>query len=181
MKGSRLLNMKILSSRDGRLLGLVKDARVYQGRIQYLVLSTGGLFSKAIYVEPGDVQGMTVDTLTLKDDGCLKRESKKEMAKRLEGTFSVFKIKVYDRTHTLVGKVADFSVGQDFTVAEYEISRSFWDDIDRGYALVAAKDLTYGEGYLHYGRHYYEIERTQRDGGIVQKLIGEDYHEDITL
>ena len=64
MKASNLLNTQVFFENDTRLRGLVRDIRVRDHKIDCLVLSEGGLFSKAQIIFPSDIIEVDYDHVT---------------------------------------------------------------------------------------------------------------------
>lgn len=180
MKASRLLNTRVLCGSDGPMRGLVKDARVRDNHIEILVLSMGGIFSQALFIKPEDIITMSMEGMAVSDEDSFYRLKAKDMKRYVEGSHSLTDVQVYDIRDTLIGKIVDSSIDDDFNVVEYEVSRSLFDDLDRGFALIPADELTFSDGALHYGKRYYEIPKTNREGGIVRRILGEEHYEDFT-
>ena len=178
MKASNLLNTQVFFENDTRLRGLVRDIRVRDHKIDCLVLSEGGLFSKAQIIFPSDIIEVDYDHVTLGGDKAITKLSAKEMKARLEESYSLVNTPVMDGKR--FAKVADATVSKDFKVQEYDLSRSFFDDLDYGYSLVDAERMEYRDKSLNYDKDMLEMEQTHREGGILEKVLGEEHHENIT-
>lgn len=174
MRASRLLNMRVESIDGQRFFGLIKDIRVRNNQIVHIIISRGGIFSKAIYFEPEAGIVADVDSMNLQDGREVTRASGKEMRRVLEGTHSLYDLKVYDVDHLLIGTLADATITPDFKILEYEVSRSFFDDVDRGFALIPVEELTYDGTAMRFCRHYNEIPENGREGGIIRKTLGDE-------
>lgn len=180
MKASNLLNTQVFFENDTRLRGLVRDIRVRDHKIDCLVLSEGGLFSKAQIIFPSDIIEVDYDHVTLGGDKAITKLSAKEMKARLEESYSLVNTPVKDVDGKRFAKVADATVSKDFKVQEYDLSRSFFDDLDYGYSLVDAEHMEYRDKSLNYDKDMLEMEQTHREGGILEKVLGEEHHENIT-
>ncbi|MGL4548077.1 hypothetical protein [Eubacterium aggregans] len=174
MKASRWINLPVHCGENGQVRGLIKDIRIRDGCIDALVLSMGGLWSKALFIRPEDIVTLSADVLKLSDESALKHLSAKEMKAAMAGSDSLFKLTVVDYAWTLIGRVSDARVGEDCKVQEFEISRSFFDDMDRGYAVIPMDQMTSQDGVLHYQHYFYEIPQSKRSGGVFNKVLGED-------
>ncbi|MDD4508694.1 MAG: hypothetical protein PHN26_07210 [Eubacteriaceae bacterium] len=177
MRASLLLNMRVESKDGQHFFGLIKDLRIRDGVVETAVISRGSLFSKAIYFDIHHAVFEDIDSLHLDDDAVLQRVPVKTFNKRIEGTHSLYKLKVYDNENRKIGHLADATIGKKLQVLEYEISRSFFDDLDHGFALIPAEKLQYKAGALYYHDLFNRIPETGREGGIVKKMLGKDRHE----
>lgn len=180
MKASNLLNTQVFFENDTRLRGLVRDIRIRDHKIDCLVLAEGGLFSKAQIILPSDIIEVDYDHVTLGSDKAITKLSSKEMKARMKESYPLMNTPVKDVDGKRFAKVADATVSEDFRVQEYDLSRSFFDDLDYGYSLVKAEHMEYQGGSLNYDRDMLEMDRTHREGGILEKVLGEEHHENIT-
>lgn len=180
MKASSLLNTQVFFENDTRLKGLVRDIRVCDHAVDCLVLSEGGLFSKAQIILPADIIEVDYDHVTIGADKTVTKLASKEMKERLRATYSLMDTPVLDVDGKRFAKVADATVSESFKVLEYDLSRSFFDDLDYGYSRVSAEHMVYENVCLNYDQDMLELNRTHREGGILEKVLGEEKHEDIT-
>ncbi|MGL4282626.1 MAG: hypothetical protein ACRCSI_03005, partial [Eubacterium aggregans] len=86
MKASRWINLPVHCGENGQVRGLIKDIRIRDGCIDALVLSMGGLWSKALFIRPEDIVTLSADVLKLSDESALKHLSAKEMKAAMAGS-----------------------------------------------------------------------------------------------
>lgn len=180
MKASSLINTQVFVANDVRPRGLVRDIRIRDHVVDCLVLSEGGMFSKGQIVLPEDVVEVDYDHITLSPDKSVLKIASKEMKARLKETYSLMNTPVLDVDGKRFAKVADATISMDFKILEYDLSRSFFDDMDYGYSLVSSKNVVYKDESLHYDKDMIEMDKTHREGGILEKVLGEERHESIS-
>ena len=94
------------------------------------------------------------------------------MKARLEESYSLVNTPVKDVDGKRFAKVADATVSKDFKVQEYDLSRSFFDDLDYGYSLVDAERMEYRDKSLNYDKDMLEMEQTHRSVSSSQYFCG---------
>lgn len=175
MKASNFLNTVVWLQGDRKWRGQIADIRVRDHTVDCFVLSEGGLFSRAQIFLPGSVTEAAYDHIAVASDAAICRLSKRAFRERLAGTHSVFGVRVRDVDGDYFARTADAVIGNDYHVKEYELSRSFFDDLDRGYGIVPAAELTLAvDGALVYAKDMLAIQETGREGGVIKKLLGEE-------
>lgn len=181
MKVRNLLNMQVISSKNKKFLGLIHDICIKDHCIKYLILSFGGLFSKAQFIIPSDIVDIDYDHLEIESEKEMHKISAKEMKIQVAETYSIINLPVNDIEGNRFAKVADATISNNLKeVLEYDLSRSFFDDLDYGYSLVSADQLFFKDNVLVYNDEMFAIKKTNREGGILQKILGEDHDESIT-
>ena len=80
---------------------------------------------------------------------------------------------VVDINEEAFGHVVNATIEEGtFAITEYEISRSFFDDIDHGFAIIPATDLVYKDQVLYYGKEMFDLGFKKQGTGIANKLLG---------
>ena len=175
MKASSLLDTAVLIEKDRKWCGKICDIRICDHRIVALVLSEGGIFSKAQMILPEAVLKAEYDHITIASDQSVQRLSAKEMREKMKGTSSITGARVKDRDGDYFARIADAVIDLDYRISEYELSRSFFDDLDYGYGIVRAEEMHVdSDGSFVYERDMLDIQKTGREGGILKKLLGEE-------
>ncbi|MDO4288858.1 MAG: hypothetical protein Q4C55_06690 [Eubacterium sp.] len=175
MKASSLLDTVVVLDKDGRWRGKVCDIRIRDQAVDAFVLSEGGLFSRAQIFTPEAIVSAAYDHIALTSEAAIQKMSPRALKARLRGSHSVTGVRVKDVDGEDFASTADAVLDEDYRVVEYELSRSFFDDLDRGYGIVAAADLRLdASGALVYARDMLDIARTGREGGAIAKILGEE-------
>ena len=172
MRGSFIMNMRVESESTERFHGLIQDVRVKDDFLYAFVLTEGGLFQKAAYfqINPGDYR-TDYNSLKLKDNvEIIHEKSKVFKEKILKETHSLYNLMMYDVDNRKIGKIRDVTVGQNHQVLEYEVSKSFFEDLNVGFSLIPADKVKYRDVKLHYDLRVEDIPLTGREGGIVNRL-----------
>ena len=172
MRGSFLINMRVESESSGRFHGLIQDVRIKDDFIVAFVLTEGGIFQKASYfhAEPEEYR-TDYNSLKLKDSVEIIHERPKLFKEKIiKDTHSLYGLMMYDVDNRKIGKVRDVSVGFNHQVLEYEVSKSFFEDLNVGFSLIPADKVKYRDGKLCYELRVEDIPLTGREGGIVNRL-----------
>lgn len=172
MRASFLMNMRVEKEATGRFYGLIQDVRIKDDKIYAIVLTEGGTFQKAAYLQlnPGDYR-TDYNSLKLKDNAeVIHEKSKIFQEKIIKDTHSLYGLMMYDVDNRKIGKVRDVTVSRNHQILEYEVSKSFFEDINVGFSLIPADQVKFRDGKLYYELRVEDIPLTGREGGIVNRL-----------
>ncbi|AFA47768.1 PRC-barrel domain-containing protein [Acetobacterium woodii] len=173
MKANILLNVAVVSQKNGRRHGLVKSLVVVNHVVQYLVISTGGLFSKAQIFKPENIIDVNYKRLIIASEKDIIKIEGKKVKTYLEEAFPLMDYPVVDKNGEAFGHIVNATIEDgSFIISEYEISRSFFDDIDHGFAIIPAAELDYRDQVLHYQKEMFDLRFEKQGTGIANKLLG---------
>ena len=173
MKANILLNVEVISKNNGRRHGLVKSLVVVNHVLQYLVINPGGILSKAEFFKPESIVDVNYKRLIIEADKDIIRVKRKMVKAYLEEAFPLMNYPVVDKNGELFGRVANASIeAETYRITEYEISKSFFDDLDHGYGIIKASELTYQDQILTYEKEMFNPEFKNQGTGIANRLLG---------
>lgn len=173
MKANILLNVEVISKKNRRRLGLIKSLVVVNHIVVSLVISQGGLLSKAQLIEPSKILDVDYKQLVIKDESEILRIKAKEVKTLLENAFPLMDIPVVDINGDVFGKIVNADIDPDtFEITTYEVSRSFFDDINFGYGIIHPSELVYENKVLMYQKEMFELSFDNENAGIAKKLLG---------
>jgi uncharacterized protein YrrD len=173
MKANILLNVEVISKNNGRHHGLVKSLVVVNHVLQYLVIKPGGILSKAEFFKPESIVDVNYKRLIIEDDKDIIRIKQKMVKTYLEEAFPLMNYPVVDKHGEPFGRVANATIEEEtFRITEYEISKSFFDDLDHGYSIIKAAELHYQDQILSYQKDMFNPEFRNQGTGIANRLLG---------
>lgn len=173
MKANILLNVEVISKKNGRRHGLVKSLVIEDHVVKYLVISQGGLFAKAKLFEPISIIDVNYKRLIIGDEREIIRVKAKEVKKYLSEAFPLMDYPVVDINGEVFGRIANAIIDEKtYKILKYEISRSFFDDLDHGFGVVCASELVYKDQVLSYQKQMFELDLKSQAAGIAKKLLG---------
>lgn len=173
MKANILLNVVVISQNNGRRHGLVKSLVVVDHVVKYLVINPGGIFSKAQFFKPENIVDVNYKRMVIGNEKDIIKVNGKKVKAYLEEAFPLMDYQVVDTNGEAFGHVVNATIEDDtFAITEYEISRSFFDDIDHGFAIIPAADLVYKDQVLYYEKEMFDIGFKNQGTGIANKLLG---------
>lgn len=174
MKANILLNVEVVSQNNGRRHGLVKSLVVVDHVIKYLVINPGGILSRAQFFKPDSIVDVNYKRMVIENDKDIIKVKGKEVKAYLDEAFPLMDYPVVDKNGEAFGHVVNATIEEGtFAISEYEISRSFFDDIDYGFAIIPAMDLVYKDQVLYYGKEMHDLGFKKQGTGIANKLLGE--------
>lgn len=174
MKANILLNVEVISKKNGKRHGLVKSLVIVANMVKYLVINPGGLLAKAQFFEPKSIVDVDYKRLIIEDNREILVIKAKEVKKYLAESFSLMNCPVVDINGHRFGRIVNANINdKTFEISEYEISRSFFDDLDNGFGVVKSTELVYKNGILSYQKEMFDPELNSRTAGIAKKLLGE--------
>lgn len=173
MKANILLNVVVVSQNNGRRHGLVKSLVVVDHVVKYLVINPGGILSKAQFFKPENIVDVNYKRMVIGNEKDIIKVKGKKVKAYLEEAFPLMDYQVVDTNGEAFGHVVNATIEDDtFAITEYEISRSFFDDIDHGFAIIPASDLVYKDQVLYYEKEMFDIGFKNQGTGIANKLLG---------
>ena len=173
MKANILLNVVVISQNNGRRHGLVKSLVVVDHVVKYLVINPGGILSKAQFFKPENIVDVNYKRMVIENEKDIIKVNGKKVKAYLEEAFPLMDYQVVDINGEAFGHVVNATIEDDtFAITEYEISRSFFDDIDHGFAIIPAADLVYKDQVLYYEKEMFDIGFKNQGTGIANKLLG---------
>ncbi|AWW27985.1 hypothetical protein ACIZ62_14895 [Acetobacterium carbinolicum] len=173
MKANILLNVEVVSKKNGRRHGLVKSLVVVNHVIRYLVINPGGVFSKAQFFKPENILDVNYKRLVIESEKVIIKAKGQKVKDYLDEAFPLMDYPVVDKNKESFGHVVNATIEEGtFAITEYEISRSFFDDIDHGFAIIPAEELTYKDQVLYYEKDMYDLGFKEQGTGIANKLLG---------
>ncbi|WP_286947670.1 hypothetical protein [Acetobacterium sp. UBA5834] len=173
MKANILLNVVVISQNNGRRHGLVKSLVVVDHVVKYLVINPGGILSKAQFFKPENIVDVNYKRMVIENEKDIIKVNGKKVKAYLEEAFPLMDYQVVDTNGEAFGHVVNATIEDDtFAITEYEISRSFFDDIDHGFAIIPAADLVYKDQVLYYEKEMFDIGFKNQGTGIANKLLG---------
>ncbi|HAZ06149.1 hypothetical protein LNN31_14975 [Acetobacterium wieringae] len=173
MKANILLNVVVISQNNGRRHGLVKSLVVVDHVVKYLVINPGGILSKAQFFKPENIVDVNYKRMVIGNEKDIIKVNGKKVKAYLEEAFPLMDYQVVDINGEAFGHVVNATIEDDtFAITEYEISRSFFDDIDHGFAIIPAADLVYKDQVLYYEKEMFDIGFKNQGTGIANKLLG---------
>ncbi len=173
MKANILLNVVVVSQNNGRRHGLVKSLVVVDHVIKYLVINPGGILSRAQFFKPENIVDVNYKRMVIGNEKDIIKVKGKKVKIYLEEAFPLMDYQVVDKNGEAFGHVVNATIEEDtFAITEYEISRSFFDDIDHGFAIIPATDLVYQDQVLYYKKEMFDIGFKNQGTGIANKLLG---------
>ncbi|TYC87837.1 hypothetical protein [Acetobacterium wieringae] len=173
MKANILLNVVVISQNNGRRHGLVKSLVVVDHVVKYLVINPGGILSKAQFFKPENIVDVNYKRMVIENEKDIIKVKGKKVKAYLEEAFPLMDYQVVDINGEAFGHVVNATIEDDtFAITEYEISRSFFDDIDHGFAIIPATDLVYKDQVLYYEKEMFDIGFKNQGTGIANKLLG---------
>jgi len=173
MKANFLLNVEVISKNNGRRHGLVKSLVVIDHVVKYLVINPGGLFAKSQFFEPKSIVDVNYKRLIIEDDRAIIKVKAKEIKNYLVESFSLMDYPVEDINGNSFGRIVNATIDRDtFKISRYEISRSFFDDIDNGFGLADASELVFKNKTLTYQKEMCDPDFKTQGAGIANKLLG---------
>lgn len=173
MKANILLNVEVISKKNRRHHGLVKSLVVVDHVVKYLVISPGGPFAKAEFFEPRSIIDVDYKRLIIQNDKEIIKVKAKEVKKYLTEAFSLMDYPVVDINGNSFGRIVNATIDdKTFEISEYEISRSFFDDLDHGFGVANASELVYKDQILSYQKEMFDPDFKTQGAGIAKKLLG---------
>lgn len=173
MKANILLNVEVVSQKNGRRHGLVKSLVVVDHVVKYLVINPGGIFSKAQFFKPENIIDVNYKRLIIENEKVIIKTKGKKVKTYLDEAFPLMDYPVVDKNKEAFGHVVNATIEeQTFAITEYEISRSFFDDIDHGFAIIPASDLIYKDQVLYYEKEMFDLAFKKQGTDIANKLLG---------
>jgi len=173
MKANILLNVEVISKNNGRRHGLVKSLVVVDHVVKYLVINPGGLFAKSQFFEPKSIVDVNYKRLIIGDDREIIKIKAKEVKTYLAESFSLMDYPVEDINGHNFGRIVNATIDSEtFKISRYEISRSFFDDIDNGFGVAEAAELIYKNKILTYQKEMFDPDFKTQGAGIANKLLG---------
>ncbi|MBU4439888.1 MAG: hypothetical protein KJ779_09990 [Firmicutes bacterium] len=173
MKANILLNVEVVSQSNGRRHGLVKSLVVVDHVVKYLIINPGGIISKAQFFKPENIIDVNYKRLIIKNEKDIIKTKRKKVKTYLEEAFPLMNYPVVDKNGEAFGHVVNATIEEGtFVISEYEISRSFFDDIDHGFAIIQASELVYKDQVLYYEKDMYDLSFKNQGTGIANKLLG---------
>jgi len=173
MKANFLLNVEVISKKNRRHHGLVKSLVVVDHVVKYLVINPGGIFAKAQFFEPKSIVDVDYKRLMIDDSRDIIKIKAKEVKKYLAESFSLMNHPVVDINGVVFGRIVNATIDdKTFAIKEYEISRSFFDDLDHGFGVASASELIYENQILSYQKEMSDPDFKSQGAGIAKKLLG---------
>ena len=173
MKANILLNVEVVSQKTGRRHGLVKSLVVVNHFVKYLVTNPGGIFSQAQFFKPENIIDVNYKRLIIENEKVIIKAKGRKVKVYLDEAFPLMDYPVVDKNRESFGHVVNATIeAETFVITEYEISRSFFDDIDYGFAIIPASELCYQDQVLYYEKEMYNLEFKKQGSGIANKLLG---------
>jgi len=173
MKANILLNVEVFSKKNGKRQGLVKSLVIVDHVMKYLVINPGGLLAKAQFFEPKSIVDVDYKQLIIQDIREIIIIKTKEVKKYLAESFSLMNCPVVDINGQSFGRIVNATFdAKTFEISEYEISRSLFDDLDSGFAVIKASELVYKNQRLSYQKEMFDPDLQSQTAGIAKKLLG---------
>lgn len=173
MKANILLNVEVVSKKNGRRHGLVKSLVVVDHVVKYLVISHGGILTKARFFKPENIVDVNYKRLIIENDKDIIKLKEKKVKAYLDEAFPLMDYPVVDKNGEAFGHVVNATIEKNtYKITEYEISRSFFDDIDHGFGIIDASELVYKDQVLYYEKEMFDPEFKRQGTGIANKLLG---------
>ncbi|MGL4606815.1 MAG: hypothetical protein ACRCU3_05055 [Eubacteriaceae bacterium] len=173
LKANFLLNVEVVSKKTGWRLGLVKSIVVVDHVVKYLVISPGGFLTKAKIIEPEKILSVDYKQLVINDESEITRLKSKEIQHFLKTAFLLMDVPIVDNTGANFGRVVNAHIDpNNYRILEYEISRSFFDDLNDGFAAILPDELFFENQVLTYKKGMFDLEDELKNGGIARKLLG---------
>lgn len=173
MKANILLNVEVVSQKNGRRHGLVKSLVVVDHVVKYLVINPGGIFTKAQFFKPENIIDVNYKRLVIENEKVIIKAKGKKVKAYLEEAFPLMDYPVVDKNGEVFGHVVNATIEEEsFAITEYEISRSFFDDLDHGFAIIGATELEYKDQVLYYEKEMFDLGFKRQGTGIANKLLG---------
>jgi uncharacterized protein YrrD len=173
MKANILLNVEVVSQKNGRRHGLVKSLVVVDHVIKFLVINPGGLLTKAQFFKPESIVDVNYKRLVIENEKDIIKTSRNQIKTYLEASFPLMDYPVVDKNGEAFGHVVNATIeAGTYAITEYEVSRSFFDDLDHGYAIIEASELAYQDHVLTYEKEMFDVRFKTQGTGIVNKLLG---------
>jgi len=173
MKANILLNVEVVSKKNGRRHGLVKSLVVVNHVVKYLVINPGGILTKAQFFKPESIVDVNYKRLIVESDKDIIKVKGQKVKNYLEEAFPLMDYPVVDKNGEVFGRIANATIEKDsYKITEYEISRSFFDDLDHGFGIINASELTYKDQVLFYEKEMFDLGFKKQGTGIANKLLG---------
>lgn len=173
MKANILLNVEVVSKKNGHRHGLVKSLVVVDHVVKYLVINPGGILAKAQILKPENIVDVNYKRLMIASEKDIIKVSGKKVKTYLDEAFPLMDYPVVDKNGEAFGHIVNATIDDDtFTITEYEVSKSFFDDIDHGFGIIDASELVYKDQVLYYAKEMFNPEFKKQGTGIANKLLG---------
>ncbi|HEY5556915.1 hypothetical protein [Acetobacterium sp.] len=173
MKANYLLNVEVISKESGRRYGLVKSLVVVDHVLKYLVINPGSLFAKAQFFAPESIVDVDYKQLIIMDSSKIIKIKAKEVKKYLTEAFSLMDYPVVDINGNKFGRIVNATIDdKTYEISDYEISRSFFDDLDYGFGVAESSELIYKDRILSYQKEMFDPDFKSQGAGIAGKLLG---------
>jgi uncharacterized protein YrrD len=173
MKANILLNVEVVSKNNGKSHGLVKKIIVENNIVKYLMISCGGIFVKSQFFRPENIVEVSYKSMVIDHENSIEKIKAKELNKSFENYFSLIDHTVVDKNGEMFGRIVNATVNSGkFNITEYEISRSFFDDIDHGFGVALPTELNYKDSVLQYQNNMFDLKLRSHDTGIAKKILG---------
>ncbi|MBC3886965.1 hypothetical protein GH810_01370 [Acetobacterium paludosum] len=172
MKANILLNVEVIS-KNGRRHGLVKSLVVVNHVVKYLVINPGGILTKAQFFKPESIVDVNYKRLIVGSDKDIIKVKGKKVKNYFDEAFPLMDYPVVDKNGTAFGRIANATIEKDsYKITEYEVSRSFFDDLDHGFGIINASELVYKDQVLCYEKEMFDLGFKNQGTGIANKLLG---------
>lgn len=173
MKANILLNVEVISKNNGRHYGLVKSLVVVNHVIKYLVIKPGGILVKTEFFKPESIVDVNYKRLIIESDKDIIKVKGKKIKNYFDEAFPLMSYPVVDKNGETFGQVVNATIEDNtYRITEYEISRSFFDDLDHGFGIINASELVYKDQVLYYEKEMFNLEFKNQGTGIANKLLG---------
>ena len=94
MKANILLNVEVVSQKNGRRHGLVKSLVVVDHVVKYLVINPGGIFSKAQFFKPENIIDVNYKRLIIENEKVIIKD--KYEFRQCFNNFTVVFFQIFD-------------------------------------------------------------------------------------
>lgn len=174
MEISSLLNLEVVSENPARWYGLITDLKIRDNRIVSCVIKNGSRFTPSVFFVPEDIVRVEEEFIQITSEHAIRRDLKKDFEEKNTQTFSLIGTPVLDKYNVRFAKVVDAVFTKELKITHYILSRSFFDDIDFGFVIIAAEDLRAEPELdrLCYNRARNDLPEDPRQSGLMRKIFG---------